>query len=281
MRSEKRATRFEAGGIAVPGTDEPDFYALFRHLPGIFLVTLPDFTIVAASDDLLRTTLTWREDITGRSMFEVFPDNPAGDNPDGIKKLEASLRSVVASGVPHSIRLLRYDIENRVAADGTWIEKFWTVITRPVVDLTTGEVLYVLTEVRDITRTVQLVLWLGVHDNMGPEAERAVQRVRHAALSQNPHIARIRASIAREMALTGASPDTLVNELKALVRSPESRLYAFAGEWVSEAGLYIAYHREGCRLASRINYFAEGERLPGCPRCGNDVLFRMSHTHSI
>src|SRR5262249_25781538 len=95
--SAKPSARFMLGSIELPGVDEPDFQALFRHLPGIFVVTRPDFTIFAASDDLLRKTLTWREDITGRGIFDVLPGNPS--EPGGQQALEASLRDVSSHGV--------------------------------------------------------------------------------------------------------------------------------------------------------------------------------------
>jgi hypothetical protein len=279
LSSQKQRTRFTVGSIELAGISEPDFHALFRHLPGIFVATRPDFTIVAVSDDLLRTTLTWREDITGRSFFDVFPDNPL-DNQGGAQKLKSALRDVMTTRMMRSMRVLRYDIPDRLSGDGTWIEKFWTAVSRPVVDRETGDVLCVLTEARDVTRTVHLALWLDTTDQLGPDLQRYVQHLRRDVNGEARHIARVRQRITREMALTGATPDTLVNELRALLHSPENRLYACAGEWVSETGVYVAYHRDGCTFAPRVRYFAEGVQFPGCERCGNDVLYRMSHALS-
>lgn len=93
-------------------------------------------------------------------------------------------------------------------------------------------------------------------------------------------LARVRERMAGEMALTGARPETLVNELKALLCSSESRLYGCAGERVAETGVYVAYHRKACNAVPRVRYFAEGALFPGCESCGNDVLYRMSHTLS-
>jgi PAS domain-containing protein len=59
-------------------TPEVDYRALFESAPGLFLVLLPDkdFTIIGASDAYLSATHTKRQEITGRGLFEVFPDNP-------------------------------------------------------------------------------------------------------------------------------------------------------------------------------------------------------------
>ena len=56
-----------------------DLQRLFEAAPGCFLVLAPDrprFTILAVTDAYLRATMTVREAILGRGLFEVFPDNP-------------------------------------------------------------------------------------------------------------------------------------------------------------------------------------------------------------
>jgi PAS domain-containing protein len=54
----------------------PDFQVLFESAPNLYLVLTPDLNIVAVSDSYLRATMTKREEILGRGIFEVFPDNP-------------------------------------------------------------------------------------------------------------------------------------------------------------------------------------------------------------
>src|SRR4051812_7936144 len=54
----------------------PDFRSLFESVPGLYLVLTPDLKIVAASDAYLKATMTSRVEVLGRSIFEVFPDNP-------------------------------------------------------------------------------------------------------------------------------------------------------------------------------------------------------------
>ncbi|MGH7569641.1 MAG: PAS domain-containing protein [Gemmatimonadales bacterium] len=54
----------------------PDFRALFESAPGLYLVVTPGLTIVAVSEAYLRATMTTRDSILGRGLFEVFPDNP-------------------------------------------------------------------------------------------------------------------------------------------------------------------------------------------------------------
>ena len=74
----------------------PDFRTLFESAPGLYLVLTPDLTIVAASDAYLHATMTKREDIVGRKLFDVFPDNPDDPQATGVRNLRASLGRVRA-----------------------------------------------------------------------------------------------------------------------------------------------------------------------------------------
>jgi PAS domain S-box-containing protein len=60
----------------IPPIPAPDFQALFESAPGPYLVLTPALTIVAVSETYLKATMTRREEILGRNLFDVFPDNP-------------------------------------------------------------------------------------------------------------------------------------------------------------------------------------------------------------
>jgi hypothetical protein len=72
------------------GRETSDYRGLFRSLPGAYLILAPDpdFTIFDASDSYLRATMTQREGIVGRPLFEVFPDNPADVGADGVSNFD-------------------------------------------------------------------------------------------------------------------------------------------------------------------------------------------------
>lgn len=72
----------------------PDFQVLFESAPGLYLVLRPDLTIIAASNAYLHATMTAREEILGRGLFEVFPDNPDDPAATGVRNLAASLDRV-------------------------------------------------------------------------------------------------------------------------------------------------------------------------------------------
>ncbi|MCA1634436.1 MAG: response regulator [Acidobacteria bacterium] len=133
----------------------PDFRVLFESAPGLYLVLTPDFTIVAASDAYLQATLTKREEILGRGIFDVFPDNPDDPTTMGVANLRASLERVLQSGVPDAMALQKYDIPRTEAGGGGFEEKYWSPVNSPVLGVD-GRVVYIIHRVEDVTEFVRL-----------------------------------------------------------------------------------------------------------------------------
>lgn len=129
-----------------PG-EETDFQLLFESAPGLYLVLLPDLTIVAASRAYLVATMTERESIVGRPLFEVFPDNPDDPGADGVRNLRASLREVLATGMSHRMETQKYDIRRPT---GDFEVRYWSPVNKPILD-TNGEVRYIIHTVTDVT----------------------------------------------------------------------------------------------------------------------------------
>jgi len=128
----------------------PDFQALFEAAPGLYLVLLPDLTIVAVSDAYLRATMTQRESILGRGLFEVFPDNPGDPEATGTANLSASLQRVLAHRKPDVMRDQRYDIRRPAAEGGGFETRYWRPVNTPVLNAA-GEVSYIIHQVEDVT----------------------------------------------------------------------------------------------------------------------------------
>src|SRR4051812_31825029 len=97
--------------ITNPGLS-PDFRALFEAVPTLFLVLPPNerFTIVAVSDSYVRATLTTREGLLGRGLFDAFPDNPEDLDPTGVRNLRAYLDRALATRAPDRMPIQKYDI---------------------------------------------------------------------------------------------------------------------------------------------------------------------------
>ncbi len=124
---------------------------IFRGMPGLFVVLKPDrdFTIVAASEVYLRATHT-DERIFGRPLFEVFPDNPAEPEADGVRNLRASLERVLAHKIADKMPLQRYDLRLPAERGGGFQERHWMPRNAPVLG-DDGEVEYIIHRVEDVS----------------------------------------------------------------------------------------------------------------------------------
>ncbi|MGA9450697.1 MAG: CHASE3 domain-containing protein, partial [Verrucomicrobiia bacterium] len=86
------------------------FRALFESLPGLYLVLTPDLKIVAVSDAYLKATMTKRQEILGRRLFEVFPDNPDDPKATGVSNLRASLNRALQNAASDTMAIQKYDV---------------------------------------------------------------------------------------------------------------------------------------------------------------------------
>lgn len=120
---------------------------LFESLPGLFLVVTPELNVVSASDAYLKATMTERESMRGRNLFDIFPDNPDAPEVNGSGALRASLEKVLATGKPHTMALQRYDIRR---PDGEFEERYWSPVNSPVLD-ENGDIEYIIHRVEDVT----------------------------------------------------------------------------------------------------------------------------------
>ncbi len=134
---------------------EPDFRALFESVPGLYLVLTPGYEIVAVSDAYLRATMTRRNEIVGRRLFEVFPDNPDDPGATGVANLRASLRRVLERRKPDVMAVQKYDIRKPESEGGGFEERFWSPVNSPVLG-PDGAVRYIIHRVEDVTDFVLL-----------------------------------------------------------------------------------------------------------------------------
>lgn len=134
---------------------KPDFRTLFESAPGLFLVLRPDFVIVAVSDAYLSATKTKREDILGRGIFEVFPDNPDDASATGVANLRSSLERVLATRAFDAMAVQKYDIRRPESEGGGFEERFWSPVNYPVFGPDKA-VAYIIHRVEDVTEFVQL-----------------------------------------------------------------------------------------------------------------------------
>src|SRR3954463_14568037 len=136
-------------------TPAPDFRKLFEAAPGCYLVLTPDLGIVAVSDAYLRATLTTRERLLGRALFEAFPDNPDDPNATGVRNLRSSLERVLRDARPDTMPVQKYDIRRPGCEGGGFEERHWSAVNSPVFGAN-GDVAFIIHHVEDVTHLARL-----------------------------------------------------------------------------------------------------------------------------
>lgn len=145
----------EPSGVIILWAEETmlDYRLLFESSPEVLLVLLPDaprFTMVAATRARLLATHTTEETL-GKGLFEVFPDNPDDPQATGMSNLRSSLERVLETRAPDTMAVQRYDIRG---PDGSFVSRHWSPKNIPVLS-PSGEVLYILHRVEDVTELVR------------------------------------------------------------------------------------------------------------------------------
>jgi PAS domain S-box-containing protein len=170
-----------------PATAVPNFWAVFESAPDAYLLLAPDpprFTMVAANETRLRVTMTRREDVIGRPLFEVFPDNPTDPGATGVRNLLASLHEVLRTGKPHRMALQKYDIRTPA---GAFEERYWDPLNSPVFD-DGGNLIYIIHRVEDVTEQVRSGRRLRVLESVLEKLRESEERYRLLADMIPQHI---------------------------------------------------------------------------------------------
>lgn len=129
-----------------------NFQYLFEEIPDLYLLLSPELTIITASNAYLKASFTTKENIVGKHLFEVFPDNPDDPSATGTFNLKKSLDFVIANKQPHAMALQKYDIR---MSNGTFKEKYWDPLNKPILN-EQNEVIYIIHSVKDVTELMLL-----------------------------------------------------------------------------------------------------------------------------
>ncbi|WP_405769737.1 PP2C family protein-serine/threonine phosphatase [Streptomyces sp. NBC_01538] len=130
-----------------------DYAAVFRALPGMVALLTPDLVYVDANDDFVRLSGRTREQLLGRYIFDVFPENPEDPASTGMRETETSMLRTVATGERETMALIRYDIEDP-ARPGHWQEHYWSPVNAPVLG-PDGKVVLVVHRVEEVTEFIR------------------------------------------------------------------------------------------------------------------------------
>ncbi len=127
------------------------FENLFESLPGMYLVLTPALDITGASNAFLEATMTTREFLVGRHLFDAFPDDPDDPAATGVANLGASFDRVRETGAADTMAIQKYNIRG---SDGVFVERYWSPINSPVFGAD-SKLEYIVHRVEDVTEFVR------------------------------------------------------------------------------------------------------------------------------
>ncbi|MBV1686560.1 hypothetical protein KRR38_02465 [Novosphingobium sp. G106] len=130
--AHREAARIDRSSFRNAIEDTSDPFMVIDPRPGLHIIDINDAYAAA--------TMTARDKAAGDKLFDVFPDNPADLEADGVSNLYESIQKAAQSGRPHVMAIQRYDVRD---ADGSFVEKRWQPINTPVFD-EDGRLIYIL-----------------------------------------------------------------------------------------------------------------------------------------
>jgi signal transduction histidine kinase/PAS domain-containing protein len=127
-----------------------DYKNLFQSLTAayiVFDVDDPNFTILEENEAHAAIAMQKRNNVVGRSLFDVFPDLSEKYKTTGVSDLLESIRKVIRTGEHDILPTLHYDL---LDPNGQPTQMYWHVSHHPVLD-EQGKVVGVYQATTDIT----------------------------------------------------------------------------------------------------------------------------------
>lgn len=126
-----------------------DYRAVYLVLPAMIALLTPELVYCDVNDAYEHNSGRSRQELIGRYVFDVFPDNPHDPATKGARDLKTSLERVLSSKRPETMALQRYDVES-TDRTGRWRTRYWSTINIPVLD-DDGRVLLLVHRVEEVT----------------------------------------------------------------------------------------------------------------------------------
>ncbi|OON68655.1 hypothetical protein B0919_12485 [Hymenobacter sp. CRA2] len=125
-----------------------DYQRLFRALPDNFLVigADADATILDDTHNHAAVAMKSRESVVGKPFFEAYPI--ADQNEANV--IRESHEHVRRYKQPHTMPLIRYDLERPTEQGGGFEQRYWEATHFPILD-DNGDLLYILQRSHDVT----------------------------------------------------------------------------------------------------------------------------------
>ncbi len=171
----------------------PDYRSVFEAIPGLLIIVAPDLTILAVNDSFCHASMTQREDIIGRHVFEVFPDNPDDPQATGVNDVRSSFERVLLVGRPDAIVAQKFAIRRPESEGGGFEERYWNLLNSPVFDAD-GQVICIVDSVEDVTQLVRLDAESEARGRLAQEQQSVIDHLRAAnrrlahTIEENKHL---------------------------------------------------------------------------------------------
>jgi signal transduction histidine kinase/DNA-binding response OmpR family regulator len=145
----------------MPGS--PDFQAVFDRSPNPYMLLDRELRYVAANAAYLHVTASRLEDLLGRNVFEVFPNDPEDPDNRSVRELRESMARVLKRRVPDTLALIPYRVPRHTPTGIVLEERYWSATHTPLLD-ERGEVAFILQHTVDVTELQQLKRALSATD---------------------------------------------------------------------------------------------------------------------
>ncbi|MFF7560711.1 PP2C family protein-serine/threonine phosphatase [Streptomyces pseudovenezuelae] len=271
------------------GFTDTDYRAVFQALPGMVALLTPELVYADANEEFLRMAGRRREEVVGRYLFDVFPDNPNDPASTGMRNLAASLGRVLETGERDAMALQRYDVEVP-GRPGVWEERYWSPCNAPVLGAD-GKVELLVHRVEEVTELIRARGPGGDRDRV-LEAElytraRELQEVNERL--RKAHARDREVALALQEAMLPASRQTLHHSAAVRYRPAVGALHV-CGDWYDLVDL-VGGHRVGVSVGDVVGHglaaagvmgqlrsaLSAASRVAEGPAQALDVLGRYAH----
>ncbi|MFF4506821.1 SpoIIE family protein phosphatase [Streptomyces sp. NPDC001401] len=252
-----------------------DYGAVFQALPGMVALLTPELVYADVNEEFCTMSGRKRQDLVGRYLFDVFPDNPNDSGASGMRNLAASLQRVIATGERDAMALQRYDVENP-DRPGEWEERYWSPVNAPAFG-PDGKVTLLVHRVEEVTELIKA--------RGGPSGSRA--RVLEAELYTRARELqevneRLRQAHAREREVALALQEAMlparrqVGHYDAAVRyRPAVGALNVCGDWYDLVDL-VGGHRIGVAVGDVVGHGLEAAGVMGQLRSALSAASRVA-----
>jgi PAS domain S-box-containing protein len=126
----------------------PDFRIVFDASPNAYVLLDRELRFVDANRAYLELTASRLEQLIGRAMFDLFPNDPGQPNNESARVLRESFERVLRTGKQDALAYITYRVAK--VEGGELEDRVWSATHTPLLDAA-GEVAFILQHTVDVT----------------------------------------------------------------------------------------------------------------------------------